>query len=88
MTGPRQGKTEVALPAETVAGLAELLTVINEFLHTARASISLTGWLRSRGSPSPEHDASTLIDWLSVTALAFRNLTGGHDSGQHPQERS
>lgn len=80
MTGPRQGKTEVTLPAETVAGLVELLTATDEFLHTACASADLTGWLRSRGSPSPEHDASTLIDWLSVTALAFRNLTAGHDS--------
>jgi hypothetical protein len=82
MTSPRQRKTDVTLPAETAAGLAELLTTIDVFLHTGHASCSLADWLRSRGAPSPEHDASTLIDWLSFTALTFRDL-----AVQHPQDR-
>jgi hypothetical protein len=85
MTSQRQRTTGAAMPMDTVAGLAELLTVIDGFLHTAHASVSLAAYLRSRGAPFPEHDASTLTDWLSFTAQTFRDLAAGHDGGQHPQ---
>ncbi len=84
MTSQRQRTTDITMPMDTVAGLAELLTAINGFLHTAHASVSLAAYLRSCGAPFPEHDASTLTDWLSLTAQTFRDLAG-HDGGQHPQ---
>jgi hypothetical protein len=83
----RSRRKPVTLPAETAAGLAELLSVIDQFLRSGCGSVSLAGWLRSRGAPSPEHDASTLTDWLSFTALAVRDLTAGHDGDQQPQDR-
>jgi hypothetical protein len=83
MTSPRD--SGITVPADTIAGLAELLTAIDGFLHTAHGSISLAAYLRSRGAPFPEHDASNLTDWLSLTALAFRDLAADHDAHQEKQ---
>jgi hypothetical protein len=49
MTSPRD--SGITLPADTIAGVAELLTAIEGFLHTAHGSISLAACLRSQGAP-------------------------------------
>ena len=77
-----QRKTGITFPTETVVGLAELLTAIDGFLHTAHASVSLGAYLRSRGSQLPEEHASALTDWLSFTAQVFRDLAAGHQEEQ------
>jgi hypothetical protein len=47
---------------------------------------SLEAFLASRGAQFPGHDASTLTDGLSFTALSFRTRLARHHDRDNRQE--
>ena len=55
------------------AGLADMLTMVDEFLRTPAATAALVEFYRTRhGSPAPESDTRMLIDAFGVTAARLR----------------
>jgi hypothetical protein len=79
-------RTPVTLPAETVRGLAALLTELDEFLCSGPiVSDDLALFLASRGHAHPRFVASNMIDEVSFTATGLRQLTGGTGS-EYPQD--
>lgn len=72
-----------AFPASAAAGLAELLTEVDEFLRSGPAvAAELEQFLARRGRPYPGFAACNLIDAVSFTALRLRDLTAGNPGCQ------
>lgn len=79
----RTAPCQAACPVEehsvgNPAGLARMLTVINEFLRSPHMHARLAAFLSAAGHPHPGYDAGLLIDDVSFTALRPRQLTS-HD---------
>jgi hypothetical protein len=55
-----------------LAGLAETLTEVDEFLRSPAGHAALNDFYATRGSISPGFDAGNLIDAVSFTALWLR----------------
>jgi hypothetical protein len=63
------------------ADLAELLTVLDEFLHSSEEVTALPErFLAGCGEQHPGYHASLLIDWAPFTALRHRQLAGHETS--------
>jgi hypothetical protein len=56
--------------------LADLLTVLDEFLRSSQevTALLLERFLAGRGEPHAGYHASLLIDWASFTVLRHRKL--------------
>ncbi|KXF55745.1 hypothetical protein AXA44_36510 [Rhodococcus sp. SC4] len=66
--------------------LAELLTVLDEFLRCRELPIAeLAKFLESRGSVHPAFHANNLIDHLSFTAARIATTHGGKQSNSSDQ---
>jgi len=59
-----------------LAGLADMLTEVDEFLRSPGGHAALEKWYQARG-PSVFH-AGTLIDWVSFTAYEVCRRAGQH----------
>jgi hypothetical protein len=57
-----------------LAGLADMLTEVDEFLRSPGGSTALDEWYQARGLPV--FRAGTLIDWVSFTAYGLREHAG------------
>lgn len=66
--------------AADLAGLARLLTTIDEFLRSPHMAARLAVFLSAPGNPHPGYDACLLIDDVSFTAARLRRLTC-HETG-------
>jgi hypothetical protein len=87
MTGPGRRKAAVTLTAAETAGLAALLTTIDEFLRSSpNVTAELAAFLGSRGSRFPGFEAGNLIDELSFPALRYRNRLAGSGGAGPDQE--
>ena len=87
MTGPGRRKAALTLTAEDAAGLAALLTTVDEFLRSSPDITSrLAGFLQNRGSRFPGFEACNLIDELSFTALGYRCRLAGSSDADPDQE--
>lgn len=89
MTGPGRRKAAITLTAAEAAGLAALLTTVDEFLRSSPDITSgLAEFLGNRGSRFPGFEACNLIDELSFTALGYRcRLADGGDAGPAQETR-
>jgi hypothetical protein len=89
MTSPGRRKTAITLTAAEAAGLAALLTTIDEFLRSSPdITAGLAEFLGSRGSRFPGFEACNLIDELSFTALGYRcRLAGSGDASPDQETR-
>jgi hypothetical protein len=56
-----------------LAGLAETLTEVDEFLRSPAGHAALDDFYAARGSIRPGFDAGNLIDAVSFTALWLRS---------------
>jgi hypothetical protein len=87
MTGPGRRKAAVTLTAAEAAGLAALLTTIDEFLRSSPdVTAELAAFLGNRGSRFPGFEAGNLIDELSFTALGYRSRLAGSGGPGPDQE--
>jgi hypothetical protein len=69
------------LTSDMMTDLAELLTVLDEFLRSSDETTALLErFLAGRGEQHPGYHASLLIDWASFTAASHRRLTGHETS--------
>ena len=69
MSAPDAGRAD----ADWLAGLADTLTDVDEFLRTPAGHAALEDFYRARrGSPAPGFHACTLIDAVSFTAFMLR----------------
>ena len=65
------------LTSATMTDLAELLTILDEFLRSSEeVTTLLTRFLTGHGEQHPGYHASLLIDWASFTAARHRQLVG------------
>jgi hypothetical protein len=65
------------LTSAMMTDLAELLTVLDEFLRSSQeVTALLERFLAERAEQHPGYHASLLIDWASFTALRHRQLAG------------
>jgi hypothetical protein len=69
------------LTSAMMTNLAELLTVLDEFLRSSQeVTVLLERFLAGRGGQHPGYHAGLLIDWTSFTAGRHRYLAG-HEAG-------
>jgi hypothetical protein len=69
------------LTSAAMTDLAELLTVLDEFLRSSQeVTALLERFLAGRGEQHPGYHASLLIDWASFTAASHRRLAGHETS--------
>ena len=59
MTSPRRRKAAITLSSTNAAGLAALLTTIDEFLRSDCAAGTLAAFLASRGAQFPDPPPSS-----------------------------